>query len=103
MKIKRNITFLCVLLIVCVTPANSSDLFVIDENLGQLKFGKQIHFIEDHNRSLRFKDILGKKLNWEKSPADSFNFGFVTSVFWMKFSFENKLEGSQGWLSLIHI
>ena len=65
---------------------------VIDESLASCSMGKHVQYLEDKDGSLNFEQVWKEEQQWVDSKNDSFNFGFTSSCYWMRFTIENRYK-----------
>lgn len=88
----RSFFIFCFLLVIsssCVAAGFSSEKHIACDAAsieGSLDY--DLYFIEDQGRKLSFKD-LSVRTDWEKVEERSVNFGFSSSVFWLRFVVNN--------------
>ena len=68
------------------------DPVVIDESLASCSMGKHVQYLEDKDGSLNFEQVWKEEQQWVDSKNDSFNFGFTSSCYWMRFTIENRYK-----------
>jgi methyl-accepting chemotaxis protein len=71
------------------------DPVVIDDTLTSYGIGKHIQFLEDREGTIDFDQALKGEHQWVDSTSDSFNFGFTRSVYWMRFTLDNRHENNK--------
>ncbi|MBN2160480.1 MAG: SpoIIE family protein phosphatase [Spirochaetes bacterium] len=62
---------------------------VVDDSISTIKCGRHISYLEDPAGSRVLHDVIDDR-RWRRSDRLSINFGFTTSVYWMKFTLDNR-------------
>ncbi|MCP4132992.1 MAG: hypothetical protein GY754_18650 [bacterium] len=78
---------------------------IIDAEFSKKLIAWQMEYIEDAGKKMELNDVREDSAQWTKPDLSklkdkkkfTFNFGFTTSVYWFRFSIENKLEEVKPW------
>ncbi|MBN1496391.1 MAG: hypothetical protein JXA07_06460 [Spirochaetes bacterium] len=71
-------------------PGYPRDPVIIDDSLTSYGIGGHFQYLEDRDGTISFAQALKIKNRWVDSEKDSFNFGFTRSVYWMRFTLDNR-------------
>lgn len=83
---------LAILLIIYIPSSAGARTIPIDKSVNKIPIGTSIEYYEDRGGRLGIKDIAGAAMagKWEKSDTATPNFGFTTSVYWVRFTLKNR-------------
>jgi methyl-accepting chemotaxis protein len=95
---KKKLIFATIFL-VSLSPCRLllADPIIIDSALKSYSLGKHVEYLEDREKKLSIDDVVTISEGWKTSEAESFNFGFTASVYWMRFTVENREERNISW------
>lgn len=74
-----------------------ADPIIVDSALKSYSLGRQVEYLEDREKKFSIDDVVTISEGWKPSESESFNFGFTTSVYWMRFTVENREERNIPW------
>ncbi len=80
------------LLLLLSTRAYALETVAVDGSFYMKSIGKQFDYIEDREKKLTFDRVIQEK-NWTANKNESVNFGFTGSVYWFRFSVDNRGDG----------
>ena len=83
-----------ILLITAFSPAFAAGPIVIDESLTKIPAGLYVEYLEDGPGKLQIEDIRSRQYEskWVRSDRESLGFGFTDSVYWIRFTIQNKTD-----------
>ncbi|MBN2159378.1 MAG: SpoIIE family protein phosphatase [Spirochaetes bacterium] len=81
-----------VVLVTFIASTAIAGTVAIDKNTQKKPIGLSIEYLEDKSASLGIGDVTGRARDagWKKSEKETPNFGFTTSVYWVRFTLVNK-------------
>jgi signal transduction histidine kinase len=103
MKSKQLMFLLFVGVRISLLPLIAQGVVIpVDRNLTQQDIGSYLEFIEDRNGTGTIESIASasstQPLDWKASPANTFGFGYTTSVYWLRFTIQNSEPMALDWL-----
>ncbi len=69
----------------------------LDDNLTISTIARITEYYIDKDGNQTIDTIKSNTISWNKFNQDAFNFGFVDSVYWFKFSVNNTLNEKKEW------
>jgi serine phosphatase RsbU (regulator of sigma subunit)/anti-sigma regulatory factor (Ser/Thr protein kinase) len=86
---KYIVTIIILLSITDITAQNN--IFNVTPALEKVAFGKSVEILEDKQGELSIRDVISNELKngFSTSESDEPNFGFTSSVYWIKFTIKN--------------
>ena len=99
-----GVRFITVIFGICfslIGLAQTNSVIYLDENTKKINIwgNDNIQYLEDTTQQLQLKDILlDTTLAFQSSASHSPNFGFVESLFWIKFKVCKKTNQSVSWV-----
>jgi adenylate cyclase len=86
------------IILLSTLPLSAQEPIRITEPEGKIVLGIHTEYLEDKDGKLVFADIRKMETVWKKSEQKNLNFGFTTSVYWIKFQIENEQDEYKHWL-----
>jgi len=84
----------------------ASDTLVLDDELDRVSMGHAVEYLEDRDGSLTIDDVANygadtpkeADARWKPSRRSAVNFGYTSSVYWMRFRVRNEASPQQRWV-----
>lgn len=80
-----------------IVNAANTEPVIVDGSLGQYPFSNHVEYLEDPNKELTIDDVVGEGQQWTRETKNAFNFGFIKSAYWFRFSAKNPTDAIINW------
>ncbi|MBN1533129.1 MAG: hypothetical protein JXA20_10740 [Spirochaetes bacterium] len=88
---KPYYTVIAILVFIIPVSLYAVESVRVDNSFHSETIGTRFEYIEDRGKNLSLQDILQGQ-RWRSSEKESINFGFTPSVYWFRFSVDNRGE-----------